>query len=166
MAISRRGRRAGLLGVAALLVAGNIWWFTRSEPAPAPDFELGKVADEALTLSASAAAHLPRFDVDRGEWRVDGQVVANLRELGVLRPVDAKGAEPLHRFLAVNLPQAASPGDMRRMLLSLARSGICGVAVHQDADPADENGDFRVPVHRIVSVRADDGARVACEERS
>ncbi|QVM85747.1 hypothetical protein [Novosphingobium decolorationis] len=161
---SRKVRRAALVGVALLLIGANVWWFTRGDSAPVADFELGVPLGQArITLRDDE--DLPRYDLDGALWRVGGGPLSDLA--GRIRPLapSSTTSGDADRFLAIAMAANASPDDMRRTLLALARAGICNVAVVQDGDQSLTGDEAAVPVHHIVAVRADDGARVACVPR-
>ncbi|MCJ2182489.1 hypothetical protein MTR62_07260 [Novosphingobium sp. 1949] len=162
MAMSRKSRRAVLAGVALVLLAGNLWWFTRPAPVSAPIFELGADTGRA-TVSAQRVPELPRFDAARGDWRVSDRPIGSIAAR--IERFTPAGAGVRDGFVTVALERGASAEDMRRMLLSLLDTGICAVGVVQDGEPAAADGSHAVPVQRIVSVRGQDGARVLCVPR-
>ncbi|WP_226636284.1 hypothetical protein [Novosphingobium profundi] len=161
---SRKVRRAALVSVALLLIGANVWWFTRENPAPVADFELGVPLGHARIASRDDE-DLPRYDPGSAVWRVGSVPLSDLAgRIRTLAPSSATSGDAA-RFLAITMAANASPDNMRRTLLALARAGICNVAVVQDGDPSLAGDDAAVPVHHIVAVRADDGARVACVPR-
>ncbi len=165
MAVSRKGRRYALLGVALVLLGANIWWFTRGKPAAAPDFELGATSVTQRVTRQEALA-LPRYDAARAVWSVEGRDLGDIASHARPAPDGVGGADWSGRFLEVGLGREASPEDMRRMLLALRDAGICGVAVVQDGDPVQADGAYEVPVHHLVSVRDDGGHQVACVDKA
>ena len=164
MLMTRKTRRAVLLGVALLLVAGNVWWFSREEPSAQQAFELATTGADRPVPSGEVRS-LPRFDAGSREWRVAGRAANDLRSRLETLGVDAGGSAASGQFLTVALPATATSEDMRRMLLSLVKQDICEVAVVQEGDPEVNGGGYRAAIHNILAVRSDDGSRLACITR-
>ncbi|WP_157081153.1 hypothetical protein [Novosphingobium naphthalenivorans] len=172
MPFSGRVRRASLIGVATVLLAGNIWWFASEKPAPDMDFELGS-SRAYVSIEREQLPDLPRFDGARRIWMVKGAPISDLSAF--FRPsyeVSGDAAVLGKNVLMVALARDASSADMRAMLFSLVRSGICEVAVAQDGATAvgaviDETAlTYDSGVTPIIAVRNEDGVRVPCVERT
>lgn len=150
----RSKRTPLLLAVVAVLLAANIWWFTRGPAEHEPDFVLA-ARTEGARLPGAAIAQVPAYDPRNDGWTAQGKTVASLN--GYLRRDSDRALEP---YLPVALSPQASTQDFRAMLASLTHRGICSFALVQ------ETGDRReiaVTVQHIVSVRDASGVNRQCK---
>lgn len=172
MTMTRKTRRAVLLGVALLLVAGNVWWFSREEPSAQQAFELTPTfgGDFSLKKQVTPLA----FDDATSTWKARGGSVADLQPYveRQLMSLSLDGAEPEPMQAPASLrdeglaylpvrddPQRTAEG-MRRLILSLLQAGICQVGVVDEARPGSAH--VRVELYGIIAVRDDAGRRLVC----
>jgi len=157
----RSGRTLLLVAVVVVLLGVNLWWFVlRTPEPPKPAFELGSTAGLTVGVGAADVAATPLFDPVHDRWTVNGAVVTDLP--GRLRTSAPADTAPIVDFLMVRLADDANSEQVRRALLSLARQRICFVAFVDEAGlPADGQA-VAAPVHRIVTVRGNDGEVIGC----
>ncbi|AXB76318.1 hypothetical protein [Novosphingobium sp. P6W] len=159
--MTKSSRRSLLVAVAVALLAANAWWFFLRTPEPQrPAFELGSTGGLSVNVDAPAAASAPLFDPVHDGWTVGTDAVQDLPSR-VRRSAPADTA-PVVDFLMVRLADDANSEQVRRALLSLARQRICFVALVDEAGLPKDGRYAATPVHRIVSVRGNDGEQVGC----
>ncbi|WP_159976446.1 MULTISPECIES: hypothetical protein [unclassified Novosphingobium] len=159
--MTKSSRRSLLVAVAVALLAGNAWWFFLRPPEPqTPAFELGSTGGLRVGVNAADAASAPLFDPVHDGWTVGTAAVRDLRaRVRSSAPVDTAA---IVDFLMVRLADDANSEQVRRALLSLARQRICFVALVDEAGLPKDGGYADTPVHRIVSVRGNDGEVIGC----
>ena len=159
--MTKSSRRSVLVAVVAALLAANAWWFFLRAPEPqTPVFELGSTGGLTVNVDAAAAASAPLFDPVRDGWTVGAAAVQDLSSrVRSSAPVDTA---PVVSFLTARLADDANSEQVRRALLSLVRQRICFVALVDQAALPKGGGYVATPVHRIVSVRGNNGEVVGC----
>ncbi|MGF7152439.1 hypothetical protein [Novosphingobium gossypii] len=150
----RSKRTPLLLAAVAVLLAANIWWFTRAPAEHEPDFVLA-ARTEGVRLPGAAIAQVPAYDTRNDGWTVQGKTAASLN--GYLRRDNDRALEP---YLPVALSPHASTQDFRAMLASLVDRGICSFALVQATGDRQE---IAATVQHIVSVRDARGANKSCK---
>lgn len=163
--MTRKTRRVLLMGAVLFLVAANIWWFTRNRHGDQPDFVLGTTLD-SLYVPISDLPALPRYDALRSVWREGGRVVPKIADRMRHGSGDdvVTGWQPTS-YIVIGMAEAAGPNELRPALVSLARAGICNVAIVQDGIKPAVDRRTEVFIQQIVSVRADNGENLECEAR-
>lgn len=160
--MNRKVRTPLLAAVVFALAAANLWWFLlRTPEPPTPAFELGSTQGVQVGVDAAAIATAPLFDPVHDRWTIDGAPATNLAERLRSSPANDIGI-PVVRYLMVRLADDANSEQVRRALLSLARQRICLVALVDAAGLPRDGGAVAAPVHRIVSVRGNDGNVIGC----
>ncbi|WP_404481711.1 hypothetical protein [Novosphingobium sp. BL-52-GroH] len=157
----RSWRTPLLVAVVLTLAAANLWWFVlRTPEPPKPAFELGRTDGSTLGVDAAEALSVPLFDPVHDRWTVNGAVVTDLPS----RVRRSQPADDYHAagFLMVRIADDADTEQVRRALLSLTQQHICWVALVDQVKPMSDGKVVPTPVHRIVSVRDNDGNVVAC----
>jgi uncharacterized protein (UPF0248 family) len=172
MAGKSAGKRPGartlaLLVVVVALLGANLWWFVlRTPEPPRPAFELGSTGGLTTAVDRTIAAAAPLFDPVHDGWTVNGAAVSDLPARLRKSAAGSNGdTAPAVDYLTVRLADDANSEQVRRALLSLARQHICFVALVDEAGLPTDGTLAQTPVHRIVTVRGNDGDVVACTPR-
>lgn len=157
-----RSMRTLLLIAAVVALAGaNLWWFVlRTPEPPKPAFELGSTDGATVGVDAAAVASAPLFDPVHDRWTADGAVATDMPAR--VRRSQPDGAKHSAGFVLVRLADDADTEQVRRALLSLAGQHICAVALVDQASAPAEGQSVPTPIHRIVTVRGNDGEVVGC----
>ncbi|WP_039394625.1 hypothetical protein [Novosphingobium sp. MBES04] len=176
---SRKVRRAVLVGVALALVGANFWWFTRGGQDEGKAFELTPTFGGEYSLQKQGVPL--DFDADTLTWTANGRAIAQVgtqvkREL-LMTPLDGEGPEPIPvpealksqelAYVPVHDDPQRTVEDMRRLLLSLVKGGVCqvGLVDQSEGEPAGkaESGlAERIELYGIIAVRSDTGQRLVC----
>ncbi len=155
MRMKGQSKRTPLLVAAAVvLVAANVWWFTRGGAHDEADFVLG-ANTEGVILDPASLEQLPAYEPQRDVWTVQGKTLASLD--GYIRQENGPASLP---YLLAALSPQASTQDFRAMLMSLTDRGICNFALVQMEAQQKE---VMATVQHIVSVRDASGVLKPCK---
>ncbi|MCJ2185956.1 hypothetical protein MTR66_03905 [Novosphingobium sp. 2638] len=153
--------------MAVMLAGANLWFFLVHRPSPPkPDFELGATL-ASIGVGRAEWDTVPQFDSARKQWLVKGKPVRDLVPL-LRTPLGDTSSIAGQPVLVARLSREAGAQDVRRALLSLARQGICNVAIWGGGEAivsGTSGGMVDIPVHAIVSVGDGEGRRLTCTQR-
>ncbi|MCJ1959165.1 hypothetical protein [Novosphingobium mangrovi (ex Hu et al. 2023)] len=168
-----------LVGVALALVGANLWWFTRGGQDEGKAFELTPTFGGEYSLQKQGVPL--DFDADTLTWTANGRVIAQVgtqvkREL-LMTPLDGERPQPIPvpealksqglAYVPVHDDPRRTVEDMRRLLLSLVKRGVCqvGLVDQSEGEHAGRAGSGladRVELYGIIAVRSDTGQRLEC----
>lgn len=152
-----------LVAIIIALLAANIWWFAlRTPEEPVPAFELGATGGLTVGVTASDAAAAPLFDPIHDGWTSKGRKVGALK--AYRQKADPANSTPHVDFVTVRLADDANSEQVRRALLSLSAQNLCYVVLIDATRLPADGASVPTPVHRIVSVRGNDGEPVSCRQ--
>lgn len=159
-------RRVLLMGAALLLVVCNFWLFTQGRVDREADFVLGATHD-SIYVPISQIRALPHYDAAFGVWKEGGRIVPKIADRLRRGSSDdvVTGWQPT-TFIVIGMDEAAGPNELRPALVSLARAGICDVAIVQDGMKPDDESRINVFIQHVISVRARHGESLECTVRS